>query len=63
MRHLFVAKFFEPSYAKALTNHFERPDPCGVVLALGDTKAGLVLSVPAFSFSHTDLQFVGSCYQ
>ena len=26
VRHLFVAKFFEPSYAK---NHFERPDRHG----------------------------------
>ena len=32
-------------------------------MALGDIKAGLVLSVPAFSFFHTDLQFFGSCYQ
>ena len=63
MCHYFVAKFFEPSYAKALTNYFERPNPRGVVLALGEQKAGFVLSVPAFSFSNTDLQFVGSCYQ
>jgi len=53
MRHLFVAKFFEPSYAKALTNHFERPDPCGVVLALGDTKGRFsVIRTGLFFLSH-----------
>ena len=53
MRHLFVAKFFEPSYAKARTNHFERPDPCGVVLALGDAKGRFsVIRTGLFFLSH-----------